>query len=213
MLEKQLKENKLKEEQIKREVMNCKKCDLWKTRNNPVIGEGRINSNILFIGEAPGYWEDRKGKPFIGKAGEVLDELLASINLQRKNIYITNILKCRPPGNRNPLQLEIKACTPYLDGQIAIIQPTVIVTLGNFASSYIFEKFGLKTGRIGKIHGNIFQIKNLDFKVIPLYHPAMAVYNPQTKKVMEKDFKSIMKAENNMQSKPRKKQIRFFQIF
>ena len=129
--------------QLEDAVANCRKCSLWKTRSNPVVGGGSKDAKVMFIGEAPGYWEDVKGRPFVGRAGRVLDELLESINLSREEVYITNILKCRPPNNRNPLQSEIEACTPYLDRQIELMNPEIIATLGNFALSYISEKFGL----------------------------------------------------------------------
>ena len=177
-------------------VEPCKKCDLYKTRNKPVVGEGYLDAKILFIGEAPGRNEDLKGRPFVGRAGEILDELLDSIGIKRKEVFIANILKCRPPNNRNPLQSEIDLCSRYLDRQIEIIKPKVIVTLGNFASSYIFEKFGLKYDKISKIHGKIFKINTIFGKlsVIPLYHPAVAVYNLNTKDTLIKDFKVIKDA-------------------
>ena len=180
-------------EQLEQEIVNCRKCSLWKTRNNPVMGEGSRDARIMFIGEAPGYWEDVKGKPFVGKAGALLDELLGSINLRRNEVYIANILKCRPPGNRNPLQNEIKACTPYLDRQIELIHPIVIATLGNFALSYIFEKFGLKQESVGRVHGELFPVKTLfgDLTIIPLYHPAAAVYNPALKETLLKDITAV----------------------
>ena len=182
--------------QIGQDVTNCRRCGLWKTRNNPVAGEGVVTAKVMFIGEAPGYNEDMQGKPFVGKAGKIFDELLYSVGLERKEIYIANILKCRPPKNRDPLGDEIKACTSYLDKQIMAIKPKVIVTLGNFASSYVLEKFGFQAEKIGKIHGKIFRIKNLlfDARIIPLYHPAAAVYNPNMKDVLMQDFKSIIKA-------------------
>ena len=182
--------------QIEQDVTNCRRCGLWKTRNNPVAGEGAVTAKVMFIGEAPGYNEDMQGRPFVGKAGKIFDELLYSVGLERKEIYIANILKCRPPKNRDPLGDEIKACTSYLDKQIMAIKPKVIVTLGNFASSYVLEKFGFQAEKIGKIHGKIFRIKNLlfDARIIPLYHPAAAVYNPNMKDVLMQDFKSIIKA-------------------
>lgn len=174
-------------------VEQCKKCDLHKTRNKPVTGEGSLDAKILFIGEAPGRNEDLKGRPFVGRAGEILDELLNSIEIKRNEIFIANIIKCRPPENRNPLQNEIESCSKYLDKQIEIIKPKVIVTLGNFASSYIFEKFGLRYDKISKIHGKIFRIDTIFAKlsIIPLYHPAVAVYNINTKDTLIKDFKAI----------------------
>lgn len=176
-------------------VENCRKCSLWKTRKKPVAGEGSIDTDVLFVGEAPGYNEDIQGRPFVGKAGRILDELLKSIGLKRNNVYIANILKCRPPDNRNPLKTEIDVCTEYLDRQMEIIQPKIIVPLGNFAVSYIFEKFGLKYDKISNVHGKIFQINTLfgNIKIIPLYHPAVATYNPETKNILLEDFKVIKK--------------------
>lgn len=174
-------------------VENCRKCSLWKTRKNPVVGDGSIYANLFFVGEAPGYNEDLQGRPFVGKAGKIFDELLESIGLQRNKLYIANLLKCRPSNNRNPLKTEIKACTEYLNKQIDIIQPRIIVPLGNFASSYIFEKFGLKYDKISNVHGKIFQINTLfgDVKIIPMYHPAVATYNLEAKNILIDDFKVI----------------------
>lgn len=174
-------------------VSNCKKCNLYKTRRNPVVGIGSLDSKILFIGEAPGYNEDLQGLPFVGRAGKILDELLKSIGLKRENVYIVNIIKCRPPKNRNPLKNEIVSCTDYLDKQIEIIHPIIIAPLGNFAVKYIFEKFGLKTEKISNIHGKIFDIKTVfnTFKFIPLFHPAVATYNPSTMDILLEDFKKI----------------------
>ena len=179
--------------QLTQDVTNCKKCELWKTRKNPVVGNGALNAQVMFIGEAPGYHENMQGIPFVGRAGKVFDELLKSIGLEREEVYVCNILKCRPPDNRNPFDLEIKACISYLDRQITAIKPKVIGTLGNFATSYVLEKFGLQTEKIGKIHGKTFHIKNLlfDARIIPLYHPAAATYNPNMKSVLLEDFKAI----------------------
>jgi DNA polymerase len=182
--------------QIERDIANCKRCDLWKTRNNSVPGEGSVTAKVMFVGESPGFNEDMQGRPFVGKAGEIFDELLQSVELKREEIYVANILKCRPPKNRNPLKKEIKVCTPYLDKQIACIKPSVVATLGNFASSYILEKFGFHVDKIGKIHGKIFHNENLlfDVRIIPLYHPAAAVYNPNMKNVLMRDFQCIPKS-------------------
>lgn len=179
--------------QLEHVIVSCKKCELWKTRKNPVIGNGSLDAGVMFIGEAPGYHEDAQGIPFVGRAGKVFDELLQSIELEREEVYVCNILKCRPPDNRNPFDPEIKACTPYLDRQITAIKPKVIGTLGNFATSYVLEKFGLQAEKIGKIHGKTFHIKNLLFesRIIPLYHPAAATYNPNMKSVLMDDFKAI----------------------
>ncbi len=178
---------------LKQKIYLCKRCNLWKTRTNPVVGEGSLTTNIMFIGEAPGYNEDQQGKPFVGRAGKIFDELLNSIGLKRKDIYITNILKCRPPDNANPSPEQIKACSPYLDEQIKIIQPKIIVTLGNFALSYIFDKFRLKQEKISSIHGRVFTLANLVGieKIVAMYHPAVAAYNPSMKAILIKDFKTI----------------------
>jgi len=184
-------------EELKQKILSCKKCDLWKTRNKPVVGEGSENAEIMFIGEAPGFNEDLQGKPFVGKAGKIFDELLNSVNLKREKIYLTNILKCRPPENRNPQEREIKACSSYLDKQIEIINPKIICCLGNFATSYILNKFGLKNEiqGISKIHGKIFSISTLTgkVKIIPLYHPAVATYDNSMLNTLKKDFEKLKK--------------------
>lgn len=183
-------ENGLKE--IKKDVLSCKKCSLYKERNHPVVGEGNPEAKIMFIGEAPGYWEDQKGRPFVGAAGKILDELLDFVKIKREDVYIANILKCRPPGNRDPRSEEIRACVPYLERQIKIINPKIICPLGRYSMVFIMEKFGLKDKiqPISKIHGRVFGIKSLfqDIKIIPLYHPATATYNPNIKDVLKNDF-------------------------
>ena len=185
-------------EKITESVKNCRKCNLWKTRKNPVVGAGSIDSEILFVGEAPGYNEDLQGCPFVGRAGKILDELLESAELKRDDVYIANILKCRPPDNRNPLKTEIESCTEYLNKQIEIIQPKIILPLGNFACSYIFEKFSLKYDKISNVHGKVFQMNTLmgTIRIIPFYHPAIATYNPNTKNTLLEDFKVIKKLSN-----------------
>ncbi|MCK4902958.1 MAG: uracil-DNA glycosylase [Thermoplasmatales archaeon] len=185
-----------KMEKIAISVENCRKCDLYKTRNKPVAGDGAFNTKILFIGEAPGRNEDLQGKPFVGKAGKILDDLLDSIGMQRGDVFIANILKCRPPNNRNPLSNEIKACTQYLGSQITLIQPKIIVPLGNFAASYIFEKFGLKIDKISNTRGKVFETNTIfgNIKIIPMYHPAVATYNPNTINILKEDFRVIKDA-------------------
>jgi len=182
-------------EKMSLEIKKCKKCNLYKTRTKPVIGSGSFNSEIFFIGEAPGKNEDILGKPFVGRAGKILDDLLKSINLTKEDIYIANILKCRPPNNRNPQKNEIKKCTNFLDKQIRIINPSIIAPLGNFAASYIFEKFNLKYEKIGLIHGKKFQTNTSFGKiiVIPLFHPAVATYNPNKMSDLLNDFKILKK--------------------
>jgi len=178
---------------LNKSIKSCDKCDLWKSKTNYVVGNGSENSDIFFIGEAPGYNEDLKGIPFIGKAGKILDSLLHSIEIDRGEVYITNILKCRPPKNRNPMQKEIELCTKYLDKEIELINPIIISTLGNFSSNFIFNKFKLDFDKISNIHGKIFPINSVNDKLylIPQYHPAVAVYNPNNINILKEDFKNI----------------------
>ncbi len=173
-------------------IRECLRCPLHKTRKKAVPGQGNPHAEIMFIGEAPGANEDLKGIPFCGKAGAVLDELLNSVGLKRNEIYITNILKCRPPGNRNPNNTEIESCVPYLERQIELINPEIICCLGNFAVRFIMEKFGLadEIKGISKIHGKQFSCSSLSAErlIIPLYHPAVATYNANMKPVLVEDF-------------------------
>ena len=185
-------EKELKE--IKEEVLQCKKCSLYKTRGLPVIGQGNHEAEIMFIGEAPGASEDKTGRPFCGAAGKILDELLSSVGIKRTDVYICNILKCRPPENRNPKTEEIEACTSYLLKQIEIIKPKAICALGNFSTAFIFEKYGLKDKieGISKIHGKVFEVREFNrVKIVPLYHPAAATYNPNMKEILKKDFQIL----------------------
>jgi len=182
---------------ISKDVFSCKKCGLYKERMNPVPGAGNPKAEIIFVGEAPGANEDMRGIPFCGAAGRVLDRLLEKAGIRREDIYITNILKCRPPENRNPREEEIKACVPYLERQMAIIKPRIICCLGNFAVSYIMRKFGLgnKIRGISKIHGKIFSVQTLfdSIEIIPFYHPAVAIYNVNMINILEKDFEVLRK--------------------
>ncbi|MFH1759212.1 MAG: uracil-DNA glycosylase [Patescibacteria group bacterium] len=188
---------------IKDAVFNLKESPLYNYRqqNNyfPVLGEGSHNARIMFIGEAPGVNEAKSGRPFCGAAGKILDELLESANINRTDVYITNIVKDRPPGNRDPLPEEIAIYSPFLNEQINVIQPRALATLGRFSMYYIMEKFGLENELepISQMHGRMFtsQTPYGQVKIIPLYHPAVAVYNPHAKEGLKKDFailKTIM---------------------
>lgn len=185
--------------QIKDEVVNLTESPLYKERiaNKvyPVIGEGDHNAKIMFVGEAPGKNEAETGRPFCGAAGRILDELLASIKVPRESVYITNIVKDRPPGNRDPLPDEIEIYAPFLDRQIEAIKPEVIATLGRFSMVYIMKKFGLdfELEPISKIHGKEFEAETTYGKVfiVPLYHPAVALYNNSTKAALIEDFKVL----------------------
>ncbi len=180
-------------EDVEKRIASCRKCDLWKLRTNPVPGAGNPKADLMFVGEAPGYWEDQKGLPFVGRAGKLLDELLESIGLRRDEVYITNIVKCRPPGNRDPTDAEIKACSPYLDAQIDIIRPKVIAPLGRHSMRYILMKFGFKPEPISRIHGKIFEARTLmgRIRIVPLYHPAAALYNPGLRETLFEDFRKL----------------------
>ena len=182
--------------QIKEEVLHLDLSPLYdervKNKVFPVIGEGSHHAKLMFIGEAPGRNEAATGRPFVGAAGKILDELLKSAGIERQSIYITNIVKDRPPFNRDPLPEEIKVYAPFLERQIEIIQPEVIVTLGRYAMTYIIERFGLSAllKPISQMRGQIFEAK-MDYgsiKIVPLYHPAVTIYNRAMKETLQKDF-------------------------
>ncbi len=178
-------------EKIKKIVINCKKCELYKNKKKVVFGQGNVNTKIIFIGEGPGKEEDEKGVPFCGKAGKILENLLNSIKLKREEIYITNVIKCRPPKNRKPKKEEIEKCSEYLLKQIKIINPEIIVCLGEVPFRFISKVFNLKeTKRLSKIHGRIIKIDNK--KIIPFFHPAYAIYNPKSLDIMKNDFKKLI---------------------
>ncbi|MCX6741541.1 MAG: uracil-DNA glycosylase [Candidatus Parcubacteria bacterium] len=182
---------------IKEEVIACQKCGLYKTRILPVIGQGSHNAKVMFIGEAPGANEDKTGVPFCGRAGEILNLLLASAGIKREDVYIANILKDRPPANREPAMDEISACTEYLLRQIAIIEPEIIATLGNYATHFILDKFGVPDSHLGisRLRGKKFAVceavTKKSYIIIPLYHPAVAVYNSRSLDDLKSDFKII----------------------
>ena len=170
--------------ELESNIAQCTKCDLSKTRNLTVPGNGNYSADIMLIGEAPGSNEDKKGKPFAGRAGSLLDELLISSGIERSEVYITNMLKCRPPNNRDPQLAEIAACEPYLDLQIYLVNPSVIVTLGRFSFAKFFPQVTLSSSR-----GIIRDWKGI--KILPVYHPAAALYNPSLKPKLIEDFQKI----------------------
>jgi uracil-DNA glycosylase len=168
------------------EVAGCTRCRLAQTRTQVVFGVGNPDADLLFVGEAPGFHEDKQGFPFVGQAGKLLDRLLAGIGLSRPDVYIANVLKCRPPGNRDPVPDEIESCEPHLFRQIELIEPKVIATLGNFATKLLSGK---QTG-ITRVHGQEQRttIGGRDVLLYPLYHPAAALYTPAMLNVLEQDF-------------------------
>jgi len=171
-------------EAIYREVTSCQGCGLAQTRTHAVPGEGNTTAEIMFVGEGPGFHEDQQARPFVGPAGKFLDELLASIGTSRSNVYITNVLKCRPPGNRDPLPNEVEACRPYLLRQIELINPRLIVTLGRFSLAWFFPR-----DSIGKVHGSLRRLGNRCF--FHVYHPAAALHAGNLRKVIQDDFAKI----------------------
>ncbi|MBN1369485.1 MAG: uracil-DNA glycosylase [Dehalococcoidaceae bacterium] len=166
------------------EIENCRACKLADRRTSAVPGEGNEHAELMFIGEAPGENEDRQGRPFVGAAGKFLDELLTLINLSRQDVYIANIIKCRPPGNRDPLPDEILACKPWLDRQIKIIQPRIIITLGRFSMALFVP------GKpIGKCHGA--PVSKNGTLYFPMYHPAAALHQQSLREVIKADMQKL----------------------
>ncbi|MCE4628547.1 MAG: uracil-DNA glycosylase [Desulfurococcales archaeon] len=186
----------MREEEYKRlveEIRNCTKCRLHATRKNPVPGEGPLDADIMLVGEAPGKREDELGRPFVGRAGELLNALLGLAGLRREDVYITNVVKCRPPGNRDPREDEIAACLPYLIRQIQIIAPKVIVALGRHAGRTLYSLAGKKWPGIKRAHGRAIpaRIAGVSVTLYATYHPAAALYNPELRSVLEEDFRKL----------------------
>lgn len=171
------------------EVATCTRCALAEGRTQVVFGSGSPDADLMFVGEAPGFHEDQQGVPFVGQAGKLLDKLLAGIGLTRADVFVANVLKCRPPGNRDPITEEIATCEPHLFRQIELIEPKLVATLGNFATKLLS---GRPTG-ITRVHGHEQEV-TLGARAVllyPLYHPAAALYTPSMLKVLEEDFARI----------------------
>ena len=184
---------------IKTKCINCNKCELAKTRNNVVFSDGKVNNKLMLIGEAPGYYEDMQGKPFVGKAGQLLDKIFASVGLSReKDVYICNTIKCRPPENRDPLPEEKNACREYLDAQIDILQPRIIILCGRVAvQSFLDTNLG-----ITKLRGKWFEGPNFS-KMMPIFHPSYLLRNDSREKgspkwLMWQDIQEIKKVYDQM---------------
>lgn len=167
------------------QARGCRACPLCDGRTQVVFGEGNPDARVMVVGEAPGKNEDEQGRPFVGAAGKNLDELLSLAGLKREDVFIANVLKCRPPGNRNPQADEIRACAHFLHDQARIVEPEFIVTLGNFATRHIMRTDRGITGLRGQLH----QVGR--FKVLPVYHPAAALYDRSKQEVLEQDFKQL----------------------
>lgn len=170
--------------QVAEETAVCTKCALQYSRKKAVPGEGPANAEIMFIGEGPGFYENEQGRPFVGQAGKFLEELLAGIGLRREQVFIGNVVKCRPPSNRDPLPEELAACSDYLERQIQAINPRVIVTLGR----YSMARF-LPNAKISEVHGQAFQVKGRT--IVPMFHPAAALHQPSLRPMVERDFKRL----------------------
>ena len=195
--------------ELYQQIALCHKCDIARLRTKVVPGEGAENAEIIFIGEAPGWHEDQQGRPFVGQAGQFLDRLLISINLSRQQVYIANVIKCRPPDNRDPLPTEIQNCCDWLDKQIDIIKPKMIVTLGRYSMARYFPGKS-----ISKIHGTAVKRDNTIF--FAMYHPAAALHQGSLRKDIEEDIKKIPKliAEMNkvQEEKPQPQQLNMFEV-
>ncbi|MGC8975283.1 MAG: uracil-DNA glycosylase family protein [Thermoprotei archaeon] len=197
------------------EISNCRRCRLAENRTKAVPGEGSLNARIMFIGEAPGRSEDEAGRPFVGAAGKLLNELLQSIDLKREEVFITNVVKCRPPENRDPLEDEILSCSYFTNSIIQLIQPSIIVTLGNHAGKYVIETLGGSHWLgVSRMRGNVYNVTlfGKETLVIPTYHPAAALYNPAPRRALEEDFKLVAVkyrelAQGEAKTKERKKTL------
>ncbi|HEU4736916.1 MAG TPA: uracil-DNA glycosylase [Solirubrobacterales bacterium] len=172
-----------------KEVQGCQKCPLYETRTKAVFGAGDADADLMFVGEAPGAEEDRQGLPFVGRAGQLLNQMLEEIGLSREAVFIANVLKSRPPGNRDPQPLEIEACRPYLFEQVRLIEPTVICTLGNFATKLLS---GNPAG-ITRVRGapQVHELGGRTVFLLPLFHPAAALRTPAVKETLRKDFATL----------------------
>lgn len=173
---------------LNKQIKKCRKCLLYKTAKCAVPGEGDPDTKIMFVGEAPGRYEDETGRPFVGRAGKLLDKLLESINLQRKSVFITSVIKHRPPSNRQPKPSEISACSVWLDQQLTIIKPKLIVSLGRFGLEYFKPR-----GKISLIHGTIQEItkNNTKYMIFPIYHPAAGLRSSKNLQKLRKDFQKL----------------------
>jgi DNA polymerase len=166
------------------QIRACTRCPLARSRTRAVPGEGPEDATVMFIGEAPGFHEDKTGRPFVGAAGQFLEELLAGIDMTRQDVYIANVIKCRPPGNRDPSPIEIKACEGYLDRQIELIRPKMVVTLGRFSMARYFPG-----SKISAIHGRPRKIAGVLY--YPMFHPAAALHQPKLRDTVEQDMAQI----------------------
>ena len=171
----------------------CTLCGLSGSRTHAVVGSGSLDASIVLVGEAPGRKEDESGLPFMGSAGKLLDRLLAEAGLSREDVFITNIVKCRPPGNRRPKRTEVKPCEPYLEEQLSIIRPRVVAPMGNSPLAYFQGRYSLPRKVVGDVHGEAFKVRASwgEVTLMPLYHPAAAIYNRRLLQELEEDMRKL----------------------
>ena len=195
--------------ELYKEIALCQQCEIAKFRTNTVPGEGAEDAEILFVGEAPGWHEDQQGRPFVGPAGQFLDQLLASIGLRREQVYIANVIKCRPTGNRDPLPVEIQNCRNWLERQIELICPKMIATLGRYSMAMFFPGKS-----ISKIHGTAQKQDNVIYYA--MYHPAAALHQQSLRQVIEEDMLKIptllVEAKNINEIEPQPEQLKMFEV-
>jgi DNA polymerase len=191
------------------EIARCRQCEIARTRNRVVPGEGAEDADILFIGEAPGWHEDQQGRPFVGPAGQYLDQLLNSISLTREQVYIANVIKCRPPENRDPLPVEIANCRKWLNRQIELICPKLIVTLGRYSMAMFFPGKS-----ISRIHGSARKQDNVIYYA--MYHPAAALHQQSLRQTIESDMLKIpsllAQSDKMSEAKPEAQQLKMFEV-
>jgi len=186
-------------ESLRRRIRTCTLCTLSRTRTNAVPGEGSLSSKLMFIGEAPGSTEDLLGRPFVGQAGKLLESIIReTLGLERQEVYITNLVKCRPPNNREPRPEEIDSCNSYLLEEINIVKPAFIVTLGKHSTSFILGKIGVRVNSISQVRGKVFEWRTHSLiRVLPTYHPAAALYNPGLRGAIVEDLSKLKQIYNN----------------
>ena len=181
-------------EQLHEEIKRCTKCPLHKTRRNAVPGEGSRRLGIMIVGEAPGSSEDEQGRPFVGAAGSLLNKTLSTLGIEREDLYITNVVKCRPPGNRTPTREEVAACLPYLLRQIEILRPRRIITLGAVSAGALLWLIGRQVERIGDVRGKCFRgkVAGVDVEICVTYHPAAVLRNPRLRDIFVEDLATFL---------------------
>lgn len=177
------------------EIRGCRKCPLWKTARHAVPGEGSLEARLMLVGEAPGEREDASGRPFVGRAGSVLNSLLQGIGLAREDVFIGNVVKHRPPGNRDPRACEIEICSPYLDRQIDLVRPEILVTLGRHSARYVLARIPFEFERITDVTGSVFtaDLNGHRLRIVPALHPAAGLYNPSYRKKLEEEFRIVQR--------------------